>query len=65
MADVVGGFHLVAAPRERVEETARCLSAMGVGALHPCHCTDLAAKVALARLLSVHEVGVGLRIEYS
>jgi 7,8-dihydropterin-6-yl-methyl-4-(beta-D-ribofuranosyl)aminobenzene 5'-phosphate synthase len=32
--------------------------------LHPCHCTSLAAKIALAAVTPLGEVGVGLRLEY-
>ncbi len=64
VADVIGGFHLLAPPAERMDETVRRLEASGVRMLHPCHCTDLSSKVALARRLPVEEVGVGLRLEY-
>jgi 7,8-dihydropterin-6-yl-methyl-4-(beta-D-ribofuranosyl)aminobenzene 5'-phosphate synthase len=64
VADIIGGFHLLAPPAERLEETARRLETLGLRSLHPCHCTDLASKVALARRLLVEEVGVGLRLEY-
>jgi 7,8-dihydropterin-6-yl-methyl-4-(beta-D-ribofuranosyl)aminobenzene 5'-phosphate synthase len=64
LADVIGGFHLLAPSAERLEETVRHLDAMGLRSLHPCHCTDLSSKVALARRLPVEEVGVGLRLEY-
>jgi len=33
-------------------------------ALHPCHCTDLAAKVALAGVANVRDTGVGLHLRY-
>ncbi|MCK9278220.1 MAG: hypothetical protein M0P22_09055 [Methanoculleus sp.] len=33
-------------------------------ALHPCHCTGLAAKVALSKVADVRETGVGLHLEY-
>jgi metal-dependent hydrolase (beta-lactamase superfamily II) len=32
--------------------------------LHPCHCTGLAAKVALSKVADVRETGVGLHLEY-
>lgn len=64
VADIIGGFHLLAPPAERMQETARHLEALGLRSLHPCHCTDLSSKVALARRLPVQEVGVGLLLEY-
>ncbi len=64
IADIVGGLHLLDAPLERLERTARFLVDMGVERLHPCHCTGLRAKTFLAQSLDVEEVGVGLRLEY-
>lgn len=63
--DVVGGFHLMKPSPDRMEATAKHLEEIGVRTLHPCHCTDLASKMALARRLPVEEVGVGQRLEYS
>lgn len=64
VADIIGGLHLLDAPLERLEPTARFLADAGVKRLHPCHCTDLRAKTFLAQSLDVREVGVGLRLEY-
>lgn len=64
VADIIGGMHLLDAPPERLERTARFLADAGVERLHPCHCTDLSAKMFLGRSLDVREVGVGLRLEY-
>jgi 7,8-dihydropterin-6-yl-methyl-4-(beta-D-ribofuranosyl)aminobenzene 5'-phosphate synthase len=64
VADVIGGFHLLAPSAERLAETARHLEALGLRSLHPCHCTDLSSKLALSRSLPVEEVGVGLRLDY-
>ncbi len=61
---IIGGMHLLEAPRERLEKTAAFLRPLELEALYPCHCTDLAAKIALARHLPVTEVGVGLRLEF-
>jgi 7,8-dihydropterin-6-yl-methyl-4-(beta-D-ribofuranosyl)aminobenzene 5'-phosphate synthase len=62
--DIVGGFHLQAAGADRLEATARYLQVLSLSALHACHCTDLAAKIFLARTLPVREVGVGLKLGY-
>lgn len=64
IVDVIGGFHLLDAPRERVQGILDYFSEVRPAALHPCHCTDLAAKVALAKVADVRETGVGLHLEY-
>lgn len=46
---VIGGFHLLNAPKERLDRTAKYLGSLDLDALYACHCTDLAAKTALAR----------------
>ncbi len=63
VVDVIGGMHLLNASRERLEQTADYLEKLNLEAFHPCHCTDLQAKIALARRLPVLEVGVGMRLE--
>jgi 7,8-dihydropterin-6-yl-methyl-4-(beta-D-ribofuranosyl)aminobenzene 5'-phosphate synthase len=32
--------------------------------VHACHCTDLNSKIALAQVVNLKEVGVGLKLEY-
>jgi 7,8-dihydropterin-6-yl-methyl-4-(beta-D-ribofuranosyl)aminobenzene 5'-phosphate synthase len=64
VADVIGGLHLLDAEPERMQGTARYLEGLQLEALHACHCTDLAAKIFLARTLPVREVGVGLKLAY-
>lgn len=61
---VVGGLHLLDASPERLAATAEFLRGAGLTALYPCHCTDLAAKMALAQTLPVREIGVGLRLTF-
>jgi len=62
--DVIGGFHLKESDRETLSATLACLESVGPVALHPCHCTSLAAKIALAGLTTVGEVGVGSVLEF-
>ncbi len=64
VVDIVGGFHLLAASRARLDFTAERLAALGPRAVHPCHCTDLAAKLRLAASLPVGELGVSRVLEY-
>ncbi|WP_292518554.1 MBL fold metallo-hydrolase [Methanoculleus sp.] len=64
VADVIGGFHLLNAPAEQIEGILDYFSEVQPAALHPCHCTDLAAKIALAKVANVCETGVGLHLEY-
>jgi len=64
IVDIIGGFHLLNPPAHQLEGTLSYLKALQPGAVHACHCTDLAAKIALSRVIPLQEVGVGLSIEY-
>ncbi|MCK9297404.1 MBL fold metallo-hydrolase [Methanoculleus sp. YWC-01] len=64
VADVIGGFHLLDAPQEQIQGILDYFAEVRPAALHPCHCTDLAAKIALAKVADVRETGVGLTLEY-
>jgi 7,8-dihydropterin-6-yl-methyl-4-(beta-D-ribofuranosyl)aminobenzene 5'-phosphate synthase len=63
--DIVGGFHLLGAGRAKVEAVAAFLESRGVRTVHPCHCTDLAAKIGLSHRLDLRELGSGSVLEYS
>lgn len=62
--DVIGGFHLMGDNPTAISETVRELYQFKPAHLHPCHCTSFAAKTALVDVAPVHEVGVGLKLEY-
>jgi 7,8-dihydropterin-6-yl-methyl-4-(beta-D-ribofuranosyl)aminobenzene 5'-phosphate synthase len=62
--DIIGGFHLIRPEPERLEKTGLFLGRLSLKALHACHCTSLAAKIALAAHCPVEEVGVGLRLAW-
>lgn len=61
---VLGGFHLQKAKPERLGPTADYLAALDLEGLWCCHCTDLAAKIALAAKCPVREVGSGLTLAF-
>ncbi|MFA6362713.1 MBL fold metallo-hydrolase [Methanoregula sp.] len=62
--DIVGGLHLRTAGPQ-LDGTLAYLKDRCPDALHACHCTSLAAKVALAQVTPLQETGVGLRLEYA
>lgn len=63
--DVIGGFHLLNASEKVLQKTSDYFSNLqGVDCIHPCHCTDLQAKIALSKRVNVKEVGVGLTLNY-
>ncbi len=62
--DVIGGFHLMENDRATIDATVAYLRKVRPAMLHPCHCTSLAAKIALAAVAPVSEVGVGLMLTY-
>jgi len=64
VADIIGGFHLLDPPPEQMQGVLDYFAEVRPAALHPCHCTGLAAKIALAKVADVCETGVGLTLEY-
>lgn len=64
IVDIIGGLHLLGASQKRLDKTADYLAGVGLEALHACHCTDLAAKIALAGRLPTQETGSGMVLEY-
>ncbi|MFP5259334.1 MAG: MBL fold metallo-hydrolase [Acidobacteriota bacterium] len=65
VAAVIGGLHLLQPDPERFAATADYLRGVGVADLYPCHCTSLAAKLALSQAAPVHDVGSGLRLSFA
>ncbi|AWH88703.1 MBL fold metallo-hydrolase [Limnobaculum parvum] len=61
---VIGGFHLQNASEALMSRTAGHLGCIQPVHLYPCHCTDLNAKIALARSTNVNEIGVGKVLEF-
>ena len=62
---VVGGLHLDASRPELVARTCERLGRQGVESLYACHCTDMKARIALARTCAVEEAGVGSVLEFA
>jgi len=62
--DIVGGFHLHSAPAALLDNGSSFLAAKQIDCIHPSHCTDLHAKIALSKVVPVCETGVGLVLEY-
>lgn len=63
--DIIGGLHLQKPSREQLEGTLRYFGSVKIDRMHPCHCTDLKSKIALAQVVEVEETGVGTRLEYA
>ena len=64
ISDIIGGFHLLDAPPARLNFTRERLAALSPRSLHPCHCTDLAARIHMASALPVKELWVGMELHY-
>lgn len=62
--DVVGGFHLLNTKKGILDKTIKYIKSQGIQNLHPCHCTDLKAKIELGKFFPIREVGSGLVLEY-
>ena len=61
---VIGGFHLFE-PSPRVDHTIDYFKRNQIKALYPCHCVSLNVKASMYQELPIHEVGVGLEIDWS
>ena len=64
IVDVIGGLHLMGSESAQLLRTVEYFGKNKLDRLHACHCTDLNAKIALAGIVEVQEVGVGLELEY-
>ena len=64
VVDIIGGLHLLDPPAEQLEGTLAYMASLRPAAVHACHCTDLNAKIALAGVVHLQAVGVGLTLEY-
>lgn len=65
VAAIIGGLHLHDAGPERIAATVDFLRDCGQPTVFPCHCTGLAATVALAGAMRVEAVGVGTRLVFA
>jgi len=48
----------------QLEKTVEYFSRLGAEKIHACHCTDINAKIAFSKVVSVEEVGSGLVLQY-
>lgn len=62
--DVVGGFHLQNSEKCLMENTVGELKRIAPDLMHPCHCTDLKAKIDLGAFFKIREVGTGLELNF-
>ena len=62
--DIIGGFHLQNPPKRQLEGTISYFKDLHPIEVHACHCTDLASKIALSKVVNLKEVGVGLSLQY-
>lgn len=63
--DIIGGFHLLNPSSEQLNFTLEYLSKIKPDVIHPCHCTNLQAKIALSQVVNIKEVGIGLSLDYN
>jgi 7,8-dihydropterin-6-yl-methyl-4-(beta-D-ribofuranosyl)aminobenzene 5'-phosphate synthase len=64
VADIIGGLHLLSPGAKQLAKTGKYLNRLHLNALHACHCTSLASKLALAGYCPMQEVGVGMKIAW-
>jgi 7,8-dihydropterin-6-yl-methyl-4-(beta-D-ribofuranosyl)aminobenzene 5'-phosphate synthase len=64
VAAIIGGLHLLNPRPQRLKMTGEYLRKIQPDTLYACHCTSLAAKIALAKYCTVQEAGVGTRLEW-
>ena len=61
---IIGGLHLLTPSTAQLKGTGEYLRELHLPAVHACHCTSLASKIALAGYCPVLEVGVGMKLEW-
>lgn len=59
---IIGGFHLFEV-NEQLDNTINYIKSNNIEGIYPCHCTSLAVKAEMYKVLPIEEVGVGLEIE--
>lgn len=60
---VIGGFHLFDVT-DQVFQTIDYFKKNKITNLYPCHCTSFAVKAAIHREINIHDVGVGLELNW-
>lgn len=60
---ILGGFHLFALD-ERARQTIDFIEQEHIPLLYPCHCTSFAVRAALHQKCPLHEVSVGLKLNW-
>lgn len=60
---VIGGFHLFHCD-QRLRDTIAYFQAQNLQHLYPCHCVSFRAKAEMHRVIPIHEVGVGLQLNW-
>lgn len=58
---IIGGFHLIDTPKEKMTKIVNYLRVQGIKNLYPCHCTDFSAKAELVSELGAKNIGVGFK----
>lgn len=64
VAGIMGGLHLLSPTPEQLNKTGKYLQDLHLTAVHACHCTPLASKIALSAFCPVRETGVGIIHEW-
>jgi 7,8-dihydropterin-6-yl-methyl-4-(beta-D-ribofuranosyl)aminobenzene 5'-phosphate synthase len=64
--DIIGGFHLMELKNDdpKLKGASCYLKKLNPVQIHPCHCTDLHCKMALAEVSMVNEACSGLELKY-
>lgn len=62
---IIGGFHLIDTPKEKMDKIIEYLKKQDIKELYPCHCTNFSAKAELTKELNAKDIGVGFRFTTS
>lgn len=62
---VIGGFHLQRADEVLLRNTVKYLIESGCEKIYPCHCTDFAARLYMAKYLQIGTAGVGAKFSFN
>jgi len=65
IVDIIGGLHLLKTENQYMSKTLNYLKSCDIAKMHPCHCTDLQAKISLSSICNIQESASGLILEYN
>lgn len=64
VCSIIGGMHLLDTKKEILQKAVDFMEKCNIKEIYPCHCTDLNAKITMAKKLPVRDLGVSSIFSY-